>query len=35
MIKKCDVCKENEVDSEVRDVCEECMGKVLKEGNKK
>lgn len=32
MVKKCENCNLNEV-SEERDVCENCINKVLKEGS--
>ncbi len=31
-MSKCDNCKKNEVDKKVRDVCQECIDGVLKNG---
>lgn len=31
-MKKCENCKSNEVDEKIRDVCEDCVVKVIKEG---
>ncbi len=31
-MKKCENCKENEVSENERDVCDDCINKVLKKG---
>ncbi|KKN35387.1 hypothetical protein LCGC14_0784140 [marine sediment metagenome] len=33
-MKKCENCEKNEVDENKKDICEECIEKVLKEGGK-